>query len=230
MQRTWRGSLAYVRDDWPGIWLLSAGTGFKPPSFYALAHPIVGNPQLRPERSASYEVGFHAKTGARVDFGVTLFASRTRDLIDFDPGPPPRLVNRDQVEIRGMQASLRGPLGDTVEVGLAASALDYDLPAGAPPLRNRPRYKFSADLAAAVGRHGRALAVATWVGRSHDSSIATGEVQLPSALRIDLGFERRWRALTLAASLDDVLDRHAESYVGQREPGRRLRIQMGVDF
>lgn len=227
---TWRGSLAFERAALPGMWLFSAGTGFKPPSFYALAHPIVGNSLLRPESSRSYEIGFYSKAAARLEAGATLFTSRTRDLIDFDPGPPPLLVNRVEVEIRGAQASLRGPLGEAVEAGVAATVLRYDLPAGVPPLRNRPRHKLSADLAADLGAHSRAFAIATWTGSSHDSSIATGDVRLPSALRLDIGVDHRWGRATLAAYVDDLLDRRAESFVGQVEPGRRLRVQVGVDF
>lgn len=229
-KRTWRGSLAYERADLPGVWLLSAGTGFKPPSFYALAHPIVGNPQMRPESSRSYEIGLHSKAGAQWEVDATLFASRTRDLIDFDPGPPPLLVNRDEVEIRGVQTSLRRSMGDAVIAGVAATVLDYELPAGVPPLRNRPRHKLSADIAADLGEHSRAFAIATWTGSSHDSSIATGEARMPSALRLDIGIDHRWGRATIAAYIDDLLDRRAESFVGQVEPGRRLRLQAGVDF
>ena len=70
-----------VRVNW--------GEGFKLPSFFALSHPLVGNPALVPETSQSIDVGIsQAWWGQRGTVGVTYFASVYTNLIDFEAGPP----------------------------------------------------------------------------------------------------------------------------------------------
>ena len=79
----------------------SAGDGFKAPSFYALGNPFVGNPRLAPEKSRAAEAGL-VWTGAAGDSAaLTVFRTRFDGLIDFIPGPPPRLENRNVVISKG---------------------------------------------------------------------------------------------------------------------------------
>jgi vitamin B12 transporter len=74
----------------------AVGTGFKEPTFFQnfstvpFAH---GNPNLKPERSFSWEVGLDQELWQeRVRLGVTYFQNRYKDLIDFaapsDPNAP----------------------------------------------------------------------------------------------------------------------------------------------
>ena len=47
-----------------------------------------------------------------ISFGITYFDYRFVNLIDFDPGPPPGLVNRSRVDSKGFEANLQGQLID----------------------------------------------------------------------------------------------------------------------
>ena len=87
-----------------GAW----GKAFKLPSMYALGHPLVGNPELVPERGESYEIEF-AQTllGGRARWNATWFEGEFRNAIDFDPGPPPMLVNRNRVDTQGVEVAGR---------------------------------------------------------------------------------------------------------------------------
>lgn len=92
----------------------AGGTGFKAPSLFQRFGQIGsffrGNPDLRPERSTSWEVGSETDLplGGRRDFatlGATYFDTRLRDLINFDAAFS-SLENVDRARIRGAELSL----------------------------------------------------------------------------------------------------------------------------
>src|SRR5205814_2313012 len=88
----------------------SWGKGFKLPSFFALADPIVGNRQLRPEFSSSFEVGVDQDlVRERVRAGVTLFRNDYRDLVDFS-SQLFRLVNRSEAQTKGAEFLVTVPV------------------------------------------------------------------------------------------------------------------------
>lgn len=94
----------------------SYGTAFKAPTFNQLYYPYYGNPQLRPERSGTFETGLNGKL-AQGQWSVHAFQTRVHDLID--TGPSFTAINIDQALIRGLESaystqwldwSLRGTL------------------------------------------------------------------------------------------------------------------------
>jgi vitamin B12 transporter len=60
------------------------GEGFRAPSVGELYYPFSGNRDLRAERSRSVEAGYDTPMGSSGLFALTLFASRYRNLINFD--------------------------------------------------------------------------------------------------------------------------------------------------
>lgn len=79
------GLAAYGLKFAPG-WkaILQASTAFKAPSFNELYFPFFGNPALKPERARSLEASLqYARERGFVR--ATLFRTKTRDLIVFDP-------------------------------------------------------------------------------------------------------------------------------------------------
>lgn len=87
---TWRVAPAYWIKETDTKLKGSLGTGFKAPSLYQLSAPgtpwgRIGNPDLQPERSRGWDVGFEQYLLDRtVAFGATYFNNRFRNLIDFD--------------------------------------------------------------------------------------------------------------------------------------------------
>lgn len=209
---------------------LRVGTGFKPPSFFALGHPLVGNPDLRPEESASAELSLASREEASARHRVSLFRSRYRDLVDFDAGPPPRLVNRSRVEIDGVEYALSAKLAPGVTLGGGFTSLSIELPEGAGPLRSRPRNKASATLSAPFGGSGTLKLVATRIGRVFDSSIPTGGRHLDPYFVVDAAVTFLGEAGQLTVAVDNLLDRDYEQFIGFPGIGRRLRIQSSYTF
>jgi vitamin B12 transporter len=74
------------------------GQGFRAPTLNELFFPDFGNPNLKPERSESYDVGFDQKVWQnRIRFGSTFFHNRFANLIQFVTVPGSFLLTPENV-------------------------------------------------------------------------------------------------------------------------------------
>ena len=150
----------------------SWGKAFKLPSMYALGHPLVGNPDLVPERSESYELEL-AQTfmDGAAHWSATWFSSEFRNAIDFDSGPPPMLVNRNRVDSDGVELAAWMSLEESWRLDMSVTQARSRIASTGGELRNRP------DWRAGAGAHWKPVesitlsATATYVGSTFDSSI-----------------------------------------------------------
>jgi outer membrane cobalamin receptor len=110
------------------------------------------------------------------------------------------------------------------EAGL--TALDFDLPHGALPLRNRPRLRASTSLVADLLPNARATVVASWSGRVFDSSIPTGSAYLSSYLLVDAAVSWTVRNAQVTLAIDNVLNRGYQQFIGFAGTERRGRIEV----
>jgi len=124
---TWRAGLVYRVD--PATRLRgSVGTGFKEPTFFEnfASGFVMGNPDLAPERSTSWEVGLEHTVGP-VTLAATYFDQRFRDLIEFTFTPPPGAPNYFNVAgamADGVEATVSADLGAGVTADLGYTYLD----------------------------------------------------------------------------------------------------------
>jgi outer membrane cobalamin receptor len=213
-------------------WRVNAGTAYKPPSFYALAHPIVGNPDLAAESVRSAEVGLRrAFHDGRTLLDATVFVSRTRNAVDFDPGPPPRVANIDGLRSRGVEFALDTRISAGVRLRGALTHVDARAQPDGTRMRSRPRW-FGSVSGAWRPLEGLELA-ATLTGASSTpaSSIPTGDLVLGSWIRLDLAASQRLsERVSATASLDNALDREYEVVVGFPAQKRRLRVGLNMVF
>ncbi|MBN2053891.1 TonB-dependent receptor [bacterium] len=202
--------------------------GFKLPSFYALGNPLVGNPDLKPETSSSYEVGVNQslpRTG--LSLSATLFSGTYHDIIDFDPGPPPVMVNRDQLDTRGIEASLAWTVFGGLSTSLSATYVESEFEGSDQAPLRRPDWRGAWSL--------RWVPVDAWllrldtvyVGETWDSSIPTGDIRLDDYLRTDLAVS--WRpasAIGLELLVENLTDTNYQEAIGFPAPGIRPRLQI----
>jgi outer membrane receptor protein involved in Fe transport len=213
-------------------WRVNAGTGFKPPSFYALAHPLVGNPDLRPERATSFDAG--VRGGLANDRGMwdlTVFDARFRDGVDFDPGPPPQLVNRTEIRTRGVELGVRFRATEQWLVQAAVSNSTARTEPDGERLRLRPRWRGTVKVAWLPTDDLQITGAVEHVGSLPDTSIPTADVTLNAWTRVDLGAS--WQVRTsgeVFLSVDNVLDAEYEEAVGFPSPGRRFRLGLRTAF
>jgi vitamin B12 transporter len=111
---TWRLGAVIALPEVASRLRLSAGTGFLAPSLFQrfgrIGSFFQGNPDLKPERSFSWEAGAETDLPGfgRRDFatvGVTYFDSRIRDLINFNAAFD-SLENVDRARIKGVELGL----------------------------------------------------------------------------------------------------------------------------
>jgi vitamin B12 transporter len=199
----------------------SWGKAFKLPSLYALGHPLVGNPNLVPERAESREIELSQSfAGGQGRWTATWFEGEFRNAIDFDSGPPPMLVNRNRVDTDGVELSGYLAANDQWAFDASITNVESRIASTGGELRNRPEWR------GGVGAHWtpretlRFTASATHVGSSFDSSIATGDVRLDAYTRLDVS--AAWQVsprLETYVAIDNLTDEKYEQFVGFESRG-----------
>ena len=203
--------------------------GYKLPSLYALAYPIIANPDLRPERSQSYELGVEERwSSGRSRVRLAYFHSRYRDLIDFDPKLFTN-VNRSGVTAQGVEAELAFPLSSTLDFSGNITYLHTSQPDDAAPLRSRPEWQGLAALDWRPSERAKFYLGAAYTGAFFDSSVPTGLVTLDPRLEITAGASVNLSdRLRLALTAHNLLSDRNEDAVGFPSPGRVLRASLSL--
>ncbi|KPJ94941.1 MAG: hypothetical protein AMJ55_05225 [Gammaproteobacteria bacterium SG8_15] len=209
-----------IRADW--------GQGFKLPSFYALRHPLVGNPEFQPETSESYQLMWQQRFNADTQLDITGFWNHYFDLIDFDDASNV-LVQRSEVEINGIEIVIKHRLMPSMNVQLQYTALEMDIMNSDDELEKRPDSQGSLVLSWQVNQDMQLAASANYVGKVKDSSVPTGPRTLDSYTRVDmsLGWQvnRHW---STQFALDNVLDENYEEAIGFPAPGVGVRLSVSA--
>jgi outer membrane cobalamin receptor len=208
------------------------GEGFHLPSFFALGNPIVGNADLKPETSKNFDIGVtQGFWRNRVEVGATYFENRFHNLIDFDSGPPPQLVNRSNVTARGVEAELQIKPIDSLSVRSQFTYTHTDIKNSSEELRRRPKWRAGMD-ARWQARPDLSFNLGVfYVGSVLDSSIPTGDRNLSPYTRVDLASE--WSVtpkLKLSVGIDNLFDHKYEEAIGFPAAAIRPRISLRYAF
>ncbi|HEY1750709.1 MAG TPA: TonB-dependent receptor [Caulobacteraceae bacterium] len=238
---------ASVRADWPGdlgghvtgqvsaaarltsrlTAHASLGHSFKAPSFYGLGNAFIGNPDLKPETADTSEVGlaWAGDGGLRVE--ANLFRIQYHQLVDFDAGPPPRLVNRSAVLSQGVQVILHAPVTERGRFEVSASYIDTRDQADGSRLLELPAWRVTSAFDWRLSARLRARLDGVFVGDRLDSSIPTGDVILaPYAVADARLFYGLGPRDDLEASVENALNARYEDAVGFPSPGITGRLSL----
>lgn len=209
-----------------GQWGAALGQGSKAPSFYALGHPLVGNPVLLRERARQHELYYTRSAGSDGSMRLALFGARYRDLIDFDSGPPPQLVNREHIETRGIEWQSERRLRQDWRLRFDGSWMRVRTGNDTAPLRYRPRLQAGLGLRIPLNAERELMLGARHLGRRFDSSIPTGDRWLSASTLFDVGLRQRLGAVDMVLAVDNLGNARDEEAIGVRVPGRRLRLAL----
>lgn len=207
------------------------GQGFKLPSFFALGSPLVGEPNLRPEKSNSLDAGIEqALLSGSAEVSVTAFNNSYTDLIDFDPDTF-RSVNRDKVTTHGVEFA--GTWSATTALGVRAHATwtEIDVKHSDRELLQRPDWTGGAGIRWTPARSWLVDLEWLYVAEALDSSIPTGILELDPWSRVDI--RASWMAtprVRLALAVDNLLDADYEEAVGFPASGIRPRLGLSYRF
>jgi vitamin B12 transporter len=211
------GSVSYG-TAWAGIAWLSGtyGRGFRAPTFYDLYGPPSGfyqpNPELRPERSKSYEVAARSQAGREVQWRVTWFDNQLEDLIAYDPASTMQR-NIARARIRGLEASAQATWLGVRWRGLVTYQRPRDEDSG---YRLQGRSELFGSLegtyTAGLWTLGGTLVAS---GDRFDSTNEAPASRLPGYAVVDMrvryAFDKRWSA---ELSVGNVFDKRYETAVG----------------
>jgi len=182
----------------------AVGSALKEPTFFEnfASGWVVGNRDLRPEKSRSWEVGCDAQLGAGrggAALAATLFAQRFTDLIQYTSAPPvpgaPNYVNVAVARASGIEAEGSLALGAGLTARghhtyLSSAAVDAagSASGGDRPLLRRPTHAGGVSFAWAARRAALSVA-AEYVGRREDTDYGAAggavRVRMPAYLRVD---------------------------------------------
>jgi vitamin B12 transporter len=243
---TSRGGVAWRAG---GMTLRAAiGTAFKEPGFldnYGTGY-VTGNPNLRPERSRSWDLGLEQRVGA-LSLSATWFDQRFRDLIQYTFTPPtptaPNYYNVAAANAYGLELEARTPLGALdvtarytyTHTASADSGFDGATFAQGRRLLRRPTQAASVDLAYRLGGRGSASLTTQYVGDRDDEDFTTypgTRVVLASYVRVDAAFEWAFleqgaRRLAATLKVENLLDQRYEQVLSF--PARRRAVFLGID-
>jgi vitamin B12 transporter len=233
----------------------SIGRAFKAPTFceqFCNAPFVVGDPDIQPERSTSWELGLEQDLGSRqLTLWTTYFDQRFRDMILYDgsavPGEPTYL-NGAAARARGVEAGLKAEVSSGIRASASYTYLvaeatdDRGMPsasfASGDPLIRRPRH--SAELTASAQVFGRARLGGSfqYVGAREDVDFAAASserVELPAYLLVDLAGEidilsppSTDRGLSAIVRVENLFNETYDQVVGF--PGRRRGVFGGFRF
>jgi outer membrane cobalamin receptor len=206
-----------VRANW--------GQGFSLPGFFALASPLVGNPDLRPETSESFDIGITRwSRDRRIGATLMVFRNEFLDLIDFD-STVFSMVNRERLEVDGAELQLDYAINKTLDISVQATYLDMEFGNSTMPIRQRPDWRGGMTVRWAPSD--RWLLDASWlnVGKTFDSSIPTGDRYLDGYNRVDVTATFKPTDKTsVLLSIDNLFDAGYAEAIGFPSPGTRARL------
>ena len=224
------GFLYYFNNDQTSI-RANWGQGFKLPGFFALASPLVGNPDLRPETSENYDIGIsHWSADRRFGATLILFKNEFTDLIDFD-STIFSMVNRDSLNVDGVEMQFEYFINEKFSLSAQATVMDLELEGSATPVRQRPDWRGS--LAMRWNPSDKWLIDASWlkVGETFDSSIPTGDRFLDNYNRVDVTATFRPTShLHVLFSVDNLLEEEYFEAIGFPSPGMRARLGIRYQY
>jgi len=201
------------------------GTAFKAPTLRQLSDEsmtpscrgaclIVGNPDLSPERSVSYELSGNYNVGAWAG-SLTAFQNEITDLIDTPRGagvtpigtgedglPLHTPVNINRARVRGLEATLRRELGEMARLSGNYTLLDaVDLDAER-ELDYRPRHNLNGQLDLSPGPRTTLFLRGQYLGKQR-----SGELTLEPYTLLDLGGTHRLNdRFTLRVGILNIAD------------------------
>jgi vitamin B12 transporter len=225
-----RANVAWLSGN--GLWKLraSGGGAFRAPTVGELFYPFFGNADLKPERSASWEVGVERYVGRSGRVEVSLFWNELTNLIVID-FVRSRNENVGKARTRGFEVAWRQQISQHFDVDAGYTWVEAkDLVANTDLLR-RPRHR--AFLSATVRPVAR-LALSprlVFVGSRRDlDGVTFGPTQLPSYVRLDLFARYDLPHVAPYARLENATDRRYEEVDGYPAPRRRWAAGLEVKF
>jgi vitamin B12 transporter len=245
---TGRGSLAWQLAPSTSV-RAAIGNAFKAPAFEETFSSsfTIGNPDLQPERTVSWEASAEQHVAGRLALSATYFDQHFRDLIQYVSGDAStdfRGINQNlgAASARGVELEARAPMVGQFDFGANITLLRTkvtDAGNGAfgtfvngERLLRRPSRTAAFNADYRVGRRSRVGVAVRVVGQRDDRDFTNDvRVELPSYTLLDLNAEvslsrlsSGLAPLTITGRIENVLDRDYQPSFGYAAPGRTVLL------
>ncbi len=123
---------------------VNGNSGFKLPSFNALGHPLIQNPDLKSETVDSWDTGLEWQQD-NLSTRIAYFKNEYKNLIDFDSNAFTN-VNRPGVDTSGVETEINWHASEQLHLQLHASYIDIDVLESDTHLLGRPDVTYGAQV------------------------------------------------------------------------------------
>lgn len=208
----------------------------------------MGNPDLQPEKSTSYELGFVWSTPDQYSFSVMGYHTRFRNKIGKQylcqsSGSVPectyngetrqsiqQYINLDSARLQGLEVGFAMPVGQRVRLNTNYTLSDSEVTSGASkgrPLNNTPRHMFNVGVDWQASER-----INLWGKWKHKSrTIEGGTSRIPSYSMMDVGvnadINKHWSAFV---GMYNVLDKQISGDDGYDKILDGRRFYLGATF
>ncbi len=209
------------------------GQAYKLPSFFALGHPLVGNPELEPEKSEGWDIQLDFVPAKNQTLSLSIFQIDYKDLVDFDQEQF-KNVNRSRVNTQGSEIDWRWQPLDTFGLRMTATYTDIDVEHNASKLSGRPQWVAGVGLDYQILDSLSTHLEYRWNDQRFGGSLHSGQSEtyvLGAYSRCDLNL--LWQIhpqIQASLHIDNVLDEDYQESVGFSGPGRFLRLGMNFSI
>jgi vitamin B12 transporter len=225
-----RGSIAWLSKNQRWKLRAAAGSGFRAPTVGELYYPYYGNPNLKPERSVSWEVGAEAyvSRGGRVE--VTYFWNDLKDLIVYDFASF-QTENIGSARTQGIEIGYRQQILEPLAIQATYTYLDAVDRTDDRPLLRRPRNRAALTVLwqplPPLSIEARGL----YVGSRPDSDpVAFVDVTDPAYFRVDLFASWSLGRVAPYLRINNVTNTSYDEAAGYPAAGIRAAGGVGVRF
>ena len=219
------------------------GRGFRAPTFCDLYQPYTdyviyqaqGNPDLKPERAWSYDIGFEHQLGNLLLSRLTLFSTNIEDLIEWAMNPsfiwtPSNVAKAytQGIEVEFIHQITKG-LSQTINYTYAHSAGKgegddkYEIAPYKPHNRVNYRIGYGSNFGLNVSL-GTEYVSEQWSGAGE-----TGD-RLPDYFLLNARIAQRIRSLEAYISFDNILNKKYQTVFGYPMPGRTIMAGISWKF
>lgn len=200
----------------------SYGTGFRAPTFNDLYYPNYSDPNLKPEKSRSYEIGINWRPSDGTVLDVAFYQTWLTDAIASNP-PTYLPFNVARAKVTGVEASLSHEFNDRWS---GKVSIDYRSPKNQDNGRYIPyrdRFKAAAEVSFAA-TDSLDLTAKLLYGAARYAN-AANTVKLPEYVTVDFAanytFDER---SSLKFSVENLFDEHYSTVTNYRAPGRSFNL------
>ena len=223
---TYRFAPAWVITETDTKLKASVGTGFKAPTLSELFQDFppffFANPNLKPETSTGYDVGFEqGLAGDTLRLGVTWYYNRIRDLITTDPVTGATYANVGRATTDGIESFLSWQPVKALTLRADYTFTEATDDTAHEELLRRPKHKGTFDanwqVTGAWQVNADVLWVGSWVDGNRDFSIARLDAPGYTTVNLATSYDIT-RTFEVFARVDNLFDRRYQNPTGFLAP------------